>query len=168
MTVAQNLNFFAGVYGLSGGSRRNRVEEMIEVFELTPYLDISPDEIPLGFKQRLALACALMHRPRVLFLDEPTSGVDPLTRREFWTHITGLVSKGVTVMVTTHFMDEAEYCDRVALVNRGQLIALDTPDGLKASAASTDLPEPTMEDAFIRLVERQNAAQDHANQDSAA
>ncbi|MEH6516742.1 MAG: ATP-binding cassette domain-containing protein [Halioglobus sp.] len=168
MTVVQNLNFFAGVYGLSGGSRRNRVEEMVEVFELTPYLNISPDEIPLGFKQRLALACALMHRPRVLFLDEPTSGVDPLTRREFWTHITGLVSKGVTVMVTTHFMDEAEYCDRVALVNRGQLIALDTPDALKASAASIDMPEPTMEAAFIRLVERQNAAQDQASQDGAA
>jgi ABC-2 type transport system ATP-binding protein len=168
MTVAQNLNFFAGVYGLSGGSRRNRVEEMMEVFELKPYLDISPDEIPLGFKQRLALACALMHRPQVLFLDEPTSGVDPLTRREFWTHITGLVSKGVTVMVTTHFMDEAEYCDRVALVNRGQLIALDTPDALKASAASIDMPEPTMEDAFIRIVERQNAVQDHAIEDGAA
>ncbi|MFT6287692.1 MAG: ABC-2 type transport system ATP-binding protein [Alcanivorax sp.] len=168
MTVAQNLNFFAGVYGLSGGSRRNRVDEMMEVFELKPYLDISPDEIPLGFKQRLALACALMHRPQVLFLDEPTSGVDPLTRREFWTHITGLVSKGVTVMVTTHFMDEAEYCDRVALVNRGQLIALDTPDALKASAASIDMPEPTMEDAFIRIVERQNAVQDHAIEDGAA
>jgi ABC-2 type transport system ATP-binding protein len=168
MTVTQNLNFFAGVYGLSGGARRKRIEEMIEVFELTPYLDTSPDEIPLGFKQRLALACALMHGPKVLFLDEPTSGVDPLTRREFWTHITGLVSKGVTVMVTTHFMDEAEYCDRVALVNRGQLIALDTPDALKASAASIDMPEPTMEAAFIRLVERQNLAQDQASQDGAA
>ena len=112
--------------------------------------------MPLGFKQRLALACALMHRPRVLFLDEPTSGVDPITRREFWTHITGLVSKGVTVLVTTHFMDEAEYCDRVALVNRAELIALDTPDALKASVASVELPHPTMEDAFIRLVQAQN------------
>jgi ABC-2 type transport system ATP-binding protein len=87
-----------------------------------------------------------------LFLDEPTSGVDPITRREFWTHITGLVEKGVTVLVTTHFMDEAEYCDRVALVNRAQLIALDTPDGLKARVQRPDLPEPTMEDAFIELV----------------
>ena len=108
----------------------------------------------MGFRQRLALACSLMHRPRVLFLDEPTSGVDPLTRREFWTHISGLVGKGVTIMVTTHFMDEAEYCDRVGLVQRGQLVELDTPDALKASVADANLPDPTMEDAFIRLVQR--------------
>ena len=98
-----------------------------------------------------------MHRPTVLFLDEPTSGVDPITRREFWTHITGLVRRGVTVLVTTHFMEEAEYCDRVALVNRAQLIALDTPDALKARVATAELPDPTMEDAFIRLVQQQDA-----------
>ncbi|XLM19437.1 AAA family ATPase, partial [Chromobacterium piscinae] len=86
--------------------------------------------LPLGFKQRLALACAVMHEPPLLFLDEPTSGVDPVTRREFWTHINGLAEKGVTVLVTTHFMDEAEYCDRIALVYRGSLLALDTPDAL--------------------------------------
>jgi ABC-2 type transport system ATP-binding protein len=152
MTVQQNLEFFSGVYGLGGELRRSRIEEMIEIFHLQPFLQDSPDNLPLGFKQRMALACALMHRPRVLFLDEPTSGVDPITRREFWTHITGLVEKGVTVLVTTHFMDEAEYCDRVALVNRAQLIALDTPDGLKARVQTPDMPEPTMEDAFIELV----------------
>ncbi len=152
MSVQQNLEFFSGVYGLRGKLRSSRIEEMVEIFHLQPYLQDSPDNLPLGFKQRMALACALMHRPRVLFLDEPTSGVDPMTRREFWTHITGLVEKGVTVLVTTHFMDEAEYCDRVALVNRGQLIALDTPDGLKARVQRPDLPEPTMEDAFIELV----------------
>lgn len=160
MNVRQNLSFYSGVYGLSGAIRKRRIEEMIEVFELQPYLKQSPDLLPLGFKQRLALACALMHRPSVLFLDEPTSGVDPLTRREFWTHITGLVARGVTIMVTTHFMDEAEYCDRVALVNRSQLIALDTPDALKASIASAEHPEPTMEDAFIQLVRKQNALLD--------
>jgi ABC-2 type transport system ATP-binding protein len=152
MSVQQNLEFFSGVYGLRGELRSSRIEEMVEIFHLQPYLLESPDNLPLGFKQRMALACALMHRPRVLFLDEPTSGVDPITRREFWTHITGLVEKGVTVLVTTHFMDEAEYCDRVALVNRAQLIALDTPDGLKARVQRPDLPEPTMEDAFIELV----------------
>ncbi len=162
LSVQQNMDFFAGVYGLRRAERKARVGEMIEVFELEDILDQSPEEIPLGFKQRLALACALMHRPKVLFLDEPTSGVDPITRREFWTHITGLVGRGVTVMVTTHFMDEAEYCDRVALVNRARLIALDTPDGLKARVADESLPEPTMEDAFIRLVERQNAMQEQA------
>jgi ABC-2 type transport system ATP-binding protein len=160
LSVNQNLNFFSGVYGLGGRLRKQRIKEMIEVFELEPYLSISPDTLPLGFKQRLALACSLMHRPSVLFLDEPTSGVDPITRREFWAHITGLVERGVTVLVTTHFMDEAEYCDRVALVNRAQLIALDTPDALKASVACAETPEPTMEDAFVRLVEAQNRATD--------
>lgn len=162
MNVQQNLSFYSGVYGLSGAKQKRRIEEMIEVFELQPYLKQSPDLLPLGFKQRLALACALMHRPSVLFLDEPTSGVDPLTRREFWTHITGLVRRGVTIMVTTHFMDEAEYCDRVALVNRSQLIALDTPDALKASVATKANPEPSMEDAFIRLVRKQNEELDRA------
>jgi ABC-2 type transport system ATP-binding protein len=160
MSVRQNLGFYSGVYGLTGAIRKQRIEEMIEVFELQPYLEQSPDLLPLGFKQRLALACALMHRPSVLFLDEPTSGVDPLTRREFWTHITGLVGRGVTIMVTTHFMDEAEYCDRVALMNRSQLIALDTPDALKASVASAGNPNPSMEDAFIELVQKQNALLD--------
>jgi ABC-2 type transport system ATP-binding protein len=160
MSVQQNLSFFSGVYGLTGKQRKHRIAEMIEVFDLHAFLNDSPDILPLGFKQRMALACALMHRPKVLFLDEPTSGVDPLTRREFWTHITGLVAKGMTIMVTTHFMDEAEYCDRVALVNRSQLIALDTPDALKASVADEGLPNPTMEDAFIRLVEQQNARLD--------
>jgi ABC-2 type transport system ATP-binding protein len=168
MSVKQNLSFFSGVYGLKGRERQQRVMEMVEVFELEPYLNQSPDVLPLGFKQRMALACALMHRPKVLFLDEPTSGVDPQTRREFWSHITGLVSKGVTIMVTTHFMDEAEYCDRVALVNHSQLIALDTPDALKASVAGPGLENPTMEDAFVRLVEQQNAEQQNAGQSQVA
>jgi ABC-2 type transport system ATP-binding protein len=161
LSVRQNLEFFSGIYGLKGSARRSRIDEMIATFELDRYLDASPDTLPLGFKQRLALACAMMHRPPVLFLDEPTSGVDPITRREFWTHINGVVRKGVTVLVTTHFMDEAEYCDRVALMYRAKLIALDTPDALKASAASGEHPEPTMEDAFIALIE---AADDSARQ----
>lgn len=153
LSVRQNLEFSAGVYGLEGDVKRQRIDEMIETFDLSQYLSTSPDSLPLGFKQRLALACALMHRPPVLFLDEPTSGVDPITRREFWTHINGLARKGVTIMVTTHFMDEAEYCDRVAMMYRARLIALDTPDALKQGAISDDQPDPTMEDAFIHLVE---------------
>jgi ABC-2 type transport system ATP-binding protein len=94
-----------------------------------------------------------MHEPEALFLDEPTSGVDPITRREFWTHINGLVEKGVAVVVTTHFMDEAEYCDRISLIYRGHSIALGSPDDLKKSVATAQRPEPTMEDAFIALVE---------------
>jgi len=126
---------------------------MIDTFDLGNWLSATPDSLPLGLKQRLALACSLMHRPPVLFLDEPTSGVDPITRREFWTHINGLARKGVTIMVTTHFMDEAEYCDRVALLSRARLIALDTPDALKQRAATAETPDPTMEDAFIHMVE---------------
>jgi ABC-2 type transport system ATP-binding protein len=153
LSVRQNLEFFSGIYGLKGRVRRDRIDEMVETFELARFLGASPDELPLGYKQRLALACALMHRPAVLFLDEPTSGVDPITRREFWMHINGLVRNGVTVLVTTHFMDEAEYCDRVALMYRSRVIALDAPDALKASAATDSEPEPTMEDAFIALIE---------------
>ena len=153
LSVRQNLDFFSGVYGLTGRTRRRRIEEMIETFGLERFLDQSPDVLPLGYKQRLALACALMHRPPVLFLDEPTSGVDPITRREFWTHINGLVRRGVTVLVTTHFMDEAEYCDRVALMFQSEVIALDTPDALKARAVSADVPDPTMEQSFISLIE---------------
>ena len=153
LTVKQNLEFFSGIYGLRGGKRSSAIDQMIEVFALKPHLELSSGQLPLGFKQRLAMACALMHGPDVLFLDEPTSGVDPITRREFWSHINGLVEKGVTVMVTTHFMDEAEYCDRIGLVYRGKLIALDTPDGLKQSVRSSEL-QPTMEETFIRLINR--------------
>ena len=154
LSVEQNLEFFSGVYGLSGGRQRAAVDGMVEVFHLGPMLRAAPDALPLGFKQRLALACAVMHEPDILFLDEPTSGVDPVTRREFWTHINGLVEKGVTIMVTTHFMDEAEYCDRIALVSRGRLIAEGTPDDLKRQSATAEDPDPTMEDAFIALVQR--------------
>jgi ABC-2 type transport system ATP-binding protein len=157
LSVRQNLDFYAGVYGLTGDRKRQRIDEMIETFHLGPYLRRSPEEMPLGFKQRLALACALMHRPPVLFLDEPTSGVDPITRREFWTHINGLVGKGMTVLVTTHFMDEAEYCDRVALMDRAKLIALDTPDALKQRAVTAENADPTMEDAFISLIQAADA-----------
>ncbi len=153
LSVRQNLEFSAGVYGLDSTTRRQRIEEMIGIFGLERWLDAAPEALPLGYRQRLALACAVMHRPAVLFLDEPTSGVDPITRREFWTHINGLSGKGVTVLVTTHFMDEAEYCDRVALLSQSRLVALDTPDALKHGAATAAHPDPTMENAFIHLVE---------------
>ena len=152
LTVRQNLDFFSGIYGLSGARRRQQTATMAGIFHLGPFLDAKTDALSLGFKQRLALACAVMHEPDILFLDEPTSGVDPVTRREFWTHINGIVERGVTVMVTTHFMDEAEYCDRIGLVFRGQLIANGTPDELKALTATAATPDPTMEDAFIALI----------------
>ncbi len=153
LTVMQNLEFFAGVYGLSGGRRHERIELMTDIFDFGRHARHSAKDLPLGLKQRLALACAVMHEPRALFLDEPTSGVDPITRREFWTHINALVEKGVTVLVTTHFMDEAEYCDRISLIYRGRSIALGSPDELKARVATSKQPDPTMEDAFIALVQ---------------
>jgi ABC-2 type transport system ATP-binding protein len=153
LTVWQNLEFFAGAYGLSGARKRRQLDLMAEIFDLGRHRESPAKELPLGFKQRLALACAVMHEPEALFLDEPTSGVDPITRREFWAHIQGLVEKGVTVLVTTHFMDEAEYCDRVSLIYRGHSIALGSPDELKARIATRERPEPTMEDAFVALIE---------------
>jgi ABC-2 type transport system ATP-binding protein len=132
---------------------------MTEIFDFKVRAEMSAKDLPLGLKQRLALACAVMHEPQVLFLDEPTSGVDPITRREFWTHINGLVEKGVTVLVTTHFMDEAEYCDRISLIYRGRSIALGTPDELKARVVTPENPDPTMEDAFIALVQASDQAQ---------
>jgi len=155
LTVRQNLEFFSGVYGLRGVRQRQAIDGLVEVFKLEPFLAVTPQTLPLGFKQRLALACAVMHEPDILFLDEPTSGVDPVTRREFWTHINGVVEKGVTVVVTTHFMDEAEYCDRIALVYRGRIIAAGTPDALKDQAARPQNPDPSMEDAFIELIQQQ-------------
>ncbi|NCH58921.1 ATP-binding cassette domain-containing protein [Cronobacter dublinensis] len=153
LTVEQNLRFFSGVYGLRGRAQQEKIARMSEAFGLNSIASQPTDALPLGFKQRLALACALMHEPDILFLDEPTSGVDPLTRREFWRHINSMPEKGVTVMVTTHFMDEAEYCDRIGLVYHGKLIASGTPDDLKCQAARERDDEPTMEDAFIRLIE---------------
>ena len=153
LSVRQNLQFFSGIYGLRGTSQKQAIDDMVQIFALQSLLNTSPDTLPLGYKQRLALACAVMHEPDILFLDEPTSGVDPVTRREFWTHINGLVEKGVTVLVTTHFMEEAEYCDRVGLVFRGQMIACGTPDDLKSRVATAERPDPTMEDAFVELVQ---------------
>ncbi|TCJ12939.1 ABC transporter ATP-binding protein [Parasulfuritortus cantonensis] len=153
LSVTQNLDFFARIYGLAGTARRARLAWALAEFELAGYADQLSADLPLGYKQRLALACALMHEPEILFLDEPTSGVDPLARREFWQRINGLARRGVTVLVTTHFMEEAEYCDRLAIMAAGRILALDDPAAIKARARSPEHPEPGMEDAFIRLVE---------------
>jgi ABC-2 type transport system ATP-binding protein len=153
LTVGENLQFFSGIYGLKGSDQARAIQEMHETFHLDAYLNTQADELPLGFKQRLALSCSVMHRPKILFLDEPTSGVDPITRREFWLHINSMVKKGITVLVTTHFMDEAEYCDRLCLVYQGEIIALGTPDDLKAQATRPKEKPLTLEQTFIRMIE---------------
>ncbi len=149
LSVMQNLKFFSGIYGLKGKEQKDKINKIIEIFNLKDYLNMHSSLLPLGYKQRLALSCAVMHEPEVLFLDEPTSGIDPITRREFWTHINRMVEKGVTIMVTTHFMDEAELCDRISLIYRSQSIAIGTPGELKNMTKTQ-----TMEDAFIELVKR--------------
>ncbi len=159
LSVSQNLEFFAGTYGLSGSNARDAIAEAVDTFHLKRVLRMNSGELPLGYKQRLALACAVLHQPPVLFLDEPTSGVDPIVRREFWTHINGLVEKGVSVLVTTHFMEEAEYCDRIALIYRAEQIATGTPDELKEQAG---MPDATLEEAFIALIAMSDASEEAA------
>ena len=161
LTVRQNLEFFAAAYGIKFLERKKRVEEIIDVFNFREVENQKAQDLPLGFKQRLSMACALIHNPPILFLDEPTSGVDVVTRRDFWNHITSLAKKGVTILVTTHFMDEAEYCDRISLFYKGETIAVGTPNELKQKAqeltAQTSPTRgegelPTMEETFITLI----------------
>ncbi|HHL33555.1 MAG TPA: ABC transporter ATP-binding protein [Desulfobulbaceae bacterium] len=153
LTVRQNLNFFSAAYGLRGKRQKERIQWALDSFELAEIQDNDSEDLPLGYKQRLALAAALMHEPEILFLDEPTSGIDPLARREFWSHINALASAGVTVMVTTHFMEEASYCDNLVIMARGQVLAAGSPSELTARYRSPDNPEPSMEDTFIHLIE---------------
>ncbi len=153
LTMAQNLAFFASAYGLHSAKRRARLAWAIEEFELGDYLQTLSGAAPGGYKQRLAMACALLHEPELLFLDEPTSGVDPLARREFWQRINTLAEGGVTVVVTTHFMEEAEYCDRLLILNNGRILAQGSPAEVRQHALAKDSQPPTMEDAFIAIVE---------------
>jgi ABC-2 type transport system ATP-binding protein len=154
LTVGENLAFFARAYGLDGNQTRERIAWALNQFQLEPYLRLPSAQLPGGFKQRLAMAAALLHRPAILFLDEPTSGADPFARREFWQRITALATNGVTVIVTTHFMGEAEYCDRALILDGGKVLAQGTPAELRALAPMEAGRVATMEDAFIAIVEK--------------
>jgi ABC-2 type transport system ATP-binding protein len=161
LSVVENLRFFARVYGLNRAARTTAIARALDRSELREVAHDVAGELPLGVKQRLALAAALLHEPDILFLDEPTSGVDPVTRRAFWRRIGALADSGVAILVTSHFMDEAEYCDRLGIISDGRLIATGTPADLRARVQTPSLPEPTLEDAFIALVQsagRQDAA----------
>ena len=131
LSVEENVDFFGGIYGLSGKKKRERDEWVLEMAGLTDQRRTFTRDLPLGWKQRLALGCAVLHEPPILFLDEPTSGVDPMSRRSFWELINSLATRGVTVFVSTHYMEEAEYCNRLVLMNRGKILALGTPGELK-------------------------------------
>jgi ABC-2 type transport system ATP-binding protein len=153
LSVRENLRFFSSAYNLSGRRQAERTEWALSQFELASMADMTSQDLSLGHKQRLAMACALMHEPDILFLDEPTSGVDPIARREFWSRIGALAGAGVTILVTTHFMEEAEYCDRLAIMAEGEVLALGAPTEIKRGQRTESHPDPTMEDAFIALIE---------------
>ncbi len=170
LSVTDNLEFFASAYGLRGQRRRERVQWAIEQFELGSFARLASGQLPGGYKQRLAMAAALLHEPEILFLDEPTSGADPLARRGFWRRITSLAAQGVTVIVTTHFMEEAEYCDRVAIMDTGRILAQGSPAEIRSHAkpepSGEQRPgkttrEPNMEDAFIAIVDESRRAEAH-------
>ena len=156
LTVAENLEFFSGVYDLAGSARAAAIEHAVEAAGLEGLGDRLAGEISAALRQRLALACSVMHRPRVLFLDEPTSGVDPLARHRFWRLVHELAASGITVLVTTHFMEEAAYCDRLALMLDGRLIAMGSFEALRERER---LPEATTgEDLFLHYLERRSGA----------
>lgn len=158
LSVRDNLSFFASAYSLRGSRRKQRLARTAEEFDLGDLLSHTTGAIPDGYKRRLAMACALLHEPAILFLDEPTSGIDPLARSEFWQRITAMAERGVTVVVTTHFMEEAEYCDRMVIMMNGRVLAAGTPGEIRKLGAAPEKSEPTIEDAFIRVVtDEQNA-----------
>jgi ABC-2 type transport system ATP-binding protein len=163
LSVQQNLSFFSAAYGLESRRRKERMAWALEELELKEYTAMNAGDLPLGYKQRLALACALMHEPSILFLDEPTSGVDPLARREFWARVNALAESGTTCLVTTHFMEEAEYCDHLVLMSLGEILAQGTPSEIKAKVRRADRPNPSMEDAFISLIEEHEQASRRAS-----
>ena len=153
MSVLENLRFFGRAYGLGRRRLKERIDWALEQFALADQQDQAAGELPGGYKQRLAMAASLLHEPDILFLDEPTSGVDPLARREFWLRIGGFAQAGVTVVVTTHFLEEAEYCDRMLILSRGKELATGSPEEIRALAQTRENPAPTIEDAFIALAE---------------
>jgi ABC-2 type transport system ATP-binding protein len=157
LSVSENLEFFARAYNLRGTQKDRRIEWALQQFELSALANLPSGNLPGGFKQRLAMAAALLHEPETLFLDEPTSGADPLARRDFWRRITALSQEGVTVVITTHFMEEAEYCDRIAILDAGRILAQGTPAAIRSQASGGPASEPTMEDAFIAVVEQARA-----------
>jgi len=146
LTVYENLRFFAGIYGMKRHDIKTKAETMLTNLGIIDYKDKLVAEIPLGWKQKIAFSIAIFHEPKIVFLDEPTGGVDPVTRRQFWSMIYDAAFRGITVFVTTHYMDEAEYCDRVSIMVDGRIAALDTPIELKKQ-----FDVATMGDVFLKL-----------------
>jgi len=141
LTVKENIRFYAGIYGMKKNDIKNKIDELLERLNFSHAKDKKIKDIPLGWKQKLAFSTAVFHNPKIVFLDEPTGGVDPVTRREFWDLIYETANNGITVFVTTHYMDEAEYCDRVSIMDAGKIVALDTPVNLMKEYNSINMDE---------------------------
>ena len=157
LSVLENLHFFGQAYGLRGKRLRERSETVLRQLDLRGWEQKRAGELAGGLKQRLAMAVGLLHEPEILFLDEPTSGADPLARRAFWRRITALAQSGTTIVITTHFMEEAEYCDRMVIQDAGKILALGTPAEVRRQAGETDTQRLDMEQAFIGIVEKARA-----------
>lgn len=149
LTVKENIRFYAGIYGKSSSFIRDNTASVLQRLHLTDQANMLVGSLPLGWKQKLAFSVAIFHEPHIVFLDEPTGGVDPVTRREFWNMIYEAAERGITVFVTTHYMDEAEYCNRVSMMVDGRIEALDTPAGLKSSLGAA-----TMDEVFLKLARK--------------
>jgi ABC-2 type transport system ATP-binding protein len=165
ISVLENLQFFAGAYGLRNSRAAQRIDWALDNFELRERATSTAGSLPGGFQRRLAMAAALLHEPAIVFLDEPTSGADPLARREFWHRIGSLADHGTTIVVTTHFMEEAEYCDRIMIQDAGTMLAIGTPEQVRKQAGTAGQPAQSMEEAFIGIVEHareQAQGQEHA------
>lgn len=154
LTVSENIELYGGIYGMTMKEIRPRTEELLKRLDFTPYRNTLIADMPLGLRQKLAFSVAVFHNPEIVFLDEPTSGVDPITRRQFWEMIYETAAGGITVFVTTHYMDEAEYCDRVTIMNEGRIEALDTPSELKKSYGVSDI-----EELFIKITRPKKATE---------
>jgi ABC-2 type transport system ATP-binding protein len=158
LTPFENLRFYLGIYNVPYKEWRDRIESILELTRLQECRNRLTRELPPGWRQRLALGCALLHRPELLFLDEPTSGVDPITRRHFWEFIHHLAANGVTVFVTTHYMDEAYHCDRIVLINEGKIVLMGKPDEI-IHETFPDRPDAGLNDVFIRIMSKLNDQQ---------
>ena len=154
LTTEENLRFFGGAYGLSGSELNERIAQVADEFGLREFFHLKTQKLPLGFKQRLSMACALLHRPGILFLDEATSGADPMARREFWERIMALADQGVAVIITTHFLDEAEYCDRMVIMQAGAAVASGTVAEIREMGREKDGALPSLEEAFVNIIRR--------------
>lgn len=146
LTVKENITLYGGIYGMSKSLIKQRTNDLLEKLSFREYGDRLISDLPLGLKQKLAFSVAILHDPKIVFLDEPTGGVDPITRRQFWEMIYQTAGRGITVFVTTHYMDEAEYCDRISIMNEGRIVALDTPQGLRNKYNAN-----SVEEVFIKI-----------------